>query len=238
MYRIALCDDDRADRELIETLLKKILNKKNISFEVIQFKSAKALLEEIRKAGSWDLLLLDILMDGQNGIELANELRGMGEDADIIFITCSPDFALEGYHAWPVSYLLKPLKEDDFLKVLERCLKKISKDPAMIFNMKKGGQMEIHLSDIFYLEIFGDELVVHVLNNSYSCSGVLKEICSLLPEPQFFRCHRSYVINLSYVNRIHRYEYILTNGQAVPIAKGNWRDAKQRWVNYHTKGGT
>lgn len=237
MYQIVLCDDDKKDREIILSLLEKIMNEEDIPFSVNQFESAGELMAEKKESGSWDLLILDILMDGKNGIELAEELRGMGDQTDIIFVTVSPEFALAGYRSWPVSYLLKPLTEEAFREVMKRSLKKISKEPALIFNMRKGGLLNIKLKDIFYIEVFGEELVVHDETGGYSCSGTMKDICAMLPQSEFYRCHRSFVVNLSSVNRIKRYEYTLTNGQTVSIAKGSWQEAKRRWMDFHISGG-
>lgn len=235
MYRIAICDDDRADRENILALIRPVMKENRIPYTVTQFPSAEAVMES--REEKWDLLILDILMDGKNGIELAEELRSLGDQTDIIFITSSPEFALAGYRSWPVSYLLKPIEQGAFGAVMGRCLEKVKKDPPLIFHMKKGGQAEIGRDEIHYIEVFREELIVHSAAGSFSCTGSLKEACAQLPDREFYRCHRSYVVNLSYVNRMRRYDYILTDDTTVPVAKGNWQEAKQKWLDYNTGDG-
>lgn len=170
-------------------------------------------------------------MAGQDGIELASALRQEGDETDLVFITSSPEYALAGYRAYPVSYLLKPITHDKLGPVLARCLAR-RKEPTLMLTAAAGGRITILQKDVRYIEVFRRELAVHVKDEVLSCSGSLNAVLSELTAECFYRCHRSFVVNLAHVSGVQKYRFLLRDGGEVPIAMRTYRQAQERWLAY------
>ncbi|MDE7327262.1 MAG: response regulator [Lachnospiraceae bacterium] len=140
--RIVVCDDDQASLEQIKDLLLAYSREKERRMEIYTCSSAEELMEEL--AGGElldiDLLLLDIVMEGKNGIELAETIRSRNKDVPIVFVTSSTEFALKAYHVRAVRYLLKPLTEESIYEMLDFVTAHLltRKDKLFEVNTKKG----------------------------------------------------------------------------------------------------
>ena len=106
MFRVAICDDEATSLQLNTILVETILKEEGISYELRTFDDIETMSEELSRPGQpYDVLLSDILAPGMNGIEAAERLRGIGERLDIIFISSTAEFALEGYKVNALRYL-------------------------------------------------------------------------------------------------------------------------------------
>ena len=232
IYRVAICDDMARDLEEMAAVTAALLREAGLEFCVERFRSADALMAVRGRGASWDLILLDIMMDGKDGLQLAEALRSAGDETDLIFITSSPEYALAGYRAYPVSYLLKPLTREKLSPVLSRCLERRDALPSLVLDALEGGKVVLPMRDIRYLEVFRRELVVHCRDRSLSCAGPLHAVLSKLPAKIFYRCHRSYVVNLAQVSGIRRYCFLLRSGGEVPIAMRTYPQAQAKWLEH------
>lgn len=232
VYRVAICDDVERDLEQMTGLAVSLLKEERVECAVDRFHAARELLRAKRLGGSWDLILLDIMMDEQDGIELADALREAGDETDLVFITASPEYALAGYRSYPVSYLMKPLTRDALRPVLRRCLEAHRRVPTLTLDAMEGGKAAFPLRDISFIEVFRRELVVHCGADRVSCAGSLSAALERLPGECFYRCHRSFVVNLAYVNGIRKYCFLLRSGGTVPVAMREYPEAQKRWLAY------
>ena len=232
IYQVAVCDDVARDLSGMAAATSALLREAGIESRIERFRSASELLSAWNRGGMWDLILLDIMMDGQDGIELAEALRGAGDETDLIFITSSPEYALAGYRSYPVSYLLKPLSREKLEPVLTRCLERRQTLPSLVLNDPEGGKRTVPLGDIRYIEVFRRELVVHCKGRDITGSGPLNAVLSELPAASFYRCHRSCVVNLAQVSGVRRYCFLLREGGEVPIAMRAYPEAQARWLEY------
>lgn len=232
MYQIAICDDEAQDLAKIAELAGALLREQGLACGIQTFAAAQELAAARLKGAAWDLILLDIIMEGQDGIELANALRAAGDETDLVFITCSPEYALAGYGSYPVSYLLKPITRKNLGPVLARCLKRREKQPRLVLDGAGGGKVALPLAEIVYIEIFRREVVVHCKSGPVACQGALNAVLERLPAELFYRCHRSFVVNLACVNEIHKYFFELTGGARAPIAMRAYPEARRRWLEF------
>ncbi len=233
IYQVAICDDVARDLEEVAAVTAALLREAGMEPDVERFCSAAELLAARVRGASWDLILLDIMMDGQDGIELAASLRQAGDETDLIFITSSPEYALAGYRAYPVSYLLKPLTREKLSPVLSRCLERRRRLPALVLDALEGGKITLPLGEIRFVEVFRRELAVHCKDGrALSCAGPLHAVLAELPAEDFCRCHRSYVVNLNQVSGVRKYCFLLRNGGEVPIAIRAYPEAQARWLDH------
>lgn len=112
MYQVAICEDDPLFSQQLSQLVKEILDEAQISFQLTVYSSAQALKKALLEEGSIiHILFLDIIMEGEDGLSLAKQLRQVEMDLAIVFVTASKEFALAGYEVKPLHYLLKPVKK-------------------------------------------------------------------------------------------------------------------------------
>lgn len=113
MYQVAICEDDPLFSQQLSQLVKEILDEAQISFQLTVYSSAQALKKALLEEGSIiHILFLDIIMEGEDGLSLAKQLRQVEMDLAIVFVTASKEFALAGYEVKPLHYLLKPVKKN------------------------------------------------------------------------------------------------------------------------------
>lgn len=230
MYYIAVCDDEKLFSDSVRHILYTIFFEYGEDVVINCFDSIEKLEADKQR---YNLLILDILLGEENGIEYAEKLRERGVETDIIFITSSPEFALAGYSVYPVDYILKPVNERKLRESVGRCLKKRQNVPALLINSKELGKVKVSVDEIAYCEVMRTDIVVHRINGSdITMVGTFSEFCSKLPKKEFYRCHRSFVVNMKCVERIDRYSFTLQKGDTVPIAKNSYNEAKKVFVDY------
>lgn len=231
MYHIAIWDDEEDALERIGYLCKQVMEKLGQTFTIDSFVSVEELLEAQKAGSRWHLILLDIFMEEPVGLTLAKKIRKLDADIDIVFITNCMEYALDGYDSFPVGYLLKPLSLEKLSPVIERCVAKHKKEKTVTFRLKENKMKNVPIKNILWIEIFKKELIVHCKEGDLLGIGSLLETLNQLP-PQFFRCHRSFIVNLDAVTGVQKYEFILTNKQIVPIAMRNFPQAQQLWLSH------
>ena len=120
MFRIAICEDEKAQREYLSKLLDLWQERSGRKAVVSLFTSAEQFMFETEGKYPYDLFLLDIQMGQMNGVELARKIREKDTEVVIIFLTGIKDYAIEGYEVGAVRYLLKPVKETEFFAIFSK----------------------------------------------------------------------------------------------------------------------
>ena len=202
---IAICDDESEQTEYIKMLVSKWADENNIEINIDMFESAENFKFAWSESKKYDILLLDIQMGGQNGVELARDLRGTDGKLIIVFITALPDFISDGYEVSALHYLIKPISENKLFETLDRAVKKINKPKKTLFIDADGVNFKILLDEIVYIEAFGHLTSVNTTNGKYDIQQNIGQIEKDLSS-DFFRCHRSYIVNLKYVRQISKTE--------------------------------
>ena len=151
MLRIAICDDEKKYIEKISDLVKVYAEKNSVEIDICAFEKSFDLLDSIEAGELYDAYLLDIYMPGVSGISVAEELRARHATAPIIFLTSSPDHAIEAYEVRAVHYLLKPLSEDKFFSAMDRAIENIpEKESEEIVLRTDRMYRRILINDIIY----------------------------------------------------------------------------------------
>ncbi len=231
MYRIAICDDERVFAESLVKCIGEYMDTKDFAYQIDSFYTIADLRYALDKR-PYDLLFLDILVRESSGMSFAHELREQGNDVKIIFISSNTDYALEAFSVYPVTFLAKPIDRKDVYAVLDKMILQFVKKPTMIINDKQNGKTVVQYDNITYLESQGHDIVVRCSNrDTLSFNGVFSEFVSKLPEPYFFKCHRSYAVNLRYVHRLQNSRFVMTDGSIIPISKPLYKQAQERFAS-------
>ena len=235
---LAVCDDLPEEREKLLALLEQA----PIATNCTQFGSSEELLEAFRP-GKFDLLLMDIYMDGMTGVEAVQKIREMDEHIPIAFTTTSTDHTLESYRLSVLKYLEKPVQQkeiDDLLRLV-----KLQKDSAPRLAIQQNGKTQkLTLSELMVLEQQGHHVVLSLKGGStIQLYGKLSDLLPQLEGQPFFCPHKSYCVNLAFVRGINEeYQcYDMADGKKVPISRPNRAKAKRAWEDYlfaRTRGET
>ncbi len=240
--KIVVCDDDQTSLEQIKELLLVYGREKEKRMEIHTYMSAEELQAALAggEQTEIDLLLLDIVLEGKNGIELAEAIRSKNKDIPIVFVTSSTEFALKAYHVRAVRYLLKPLQTEAVYEMLDFVIAHLltRKDKIFEVNTKKGC-VNINYSEIVHVENVARRMWVTLKNGkAYQSVGIRdsfeKQVAGLLQEENFIQPHKSYVVNLDYVSSYTTSMLHMDNDSDIPISRRNSQEVKQRYLKYLT----
>lgn len=235
MRKIAFCDDEHSVLGELCKHMDKYQTERRELFEYRTFNSPIDLLTEIEKGVRYDILFLDVLMPGENGIEVAREIRQYDRNIKIIFLTSSSEFAVESYTVGAYYYQLKPVHKENFFKLMDSVLASCEKENTESLIIRcKNGIMRIELKHLEYCEVRHRTLFIHMTNGQVLESvGSMDELSKqLLLYRNFIRPHRSYLINLEHVRSLS-YKAVTMNCQVeIPIPRGKYNDIKNEYLEY------
>lgn len=217
-----IVDDEPLAIEILEAYIEKIpylelAGKFTNGIEAMQF----------LKAHKVDLMLLDIQMPDLTGIQLMKVLH---DPPLVIFTTAFDNYALKSYEFEAIDYLLKPVELERFLKAIEKAWKRIERSTAQVAAVPENNSVKesfifikteyriqrVEKSEILYIEGMKNYLRVVTRSEKYMTLQNFKNIQSLLPEPQFMRVHKSFVIALDKIDSIERGRIKIGN-RIIPI---------------------
>lgn len=243
--RIAICDDDAADCASIIRMVESFCaGHPGLHVQPSVFQAGGALLCAARQE-PFDLYILDIILPGLSGLALAEELIQLQGKPNIVFLTCSEEYALDAFRVWAKGYLTKPVDPAAFHRALEQAL--IPPLPAAeprICLPLPGQEMLLPLSSISYVEN-GDHVACYHLadGNAYKTRTLRQPfaqiVAPLLRDPRFFQPHRSFVVNAEHVVTFSTKERALTlrTGDMIPIAKSQLLQVRGKFMDYLSGGG-
>ena len=169
-----------------------------------------------------DIVILDIVMPLLNGMDTARELRAQDTAVKLIFLTSSPEFALESYEVKAQDYLLKPVSYDHLREALDACCQMLCAEPKNMVLKTSFGFQKLYFGDVEYAEAQNKRVVFHLrTGREVDTPEPLHSLeDKLVSEDGFFKCHRSYLVYLPNVDHFNSTEIIMRSGRCVPIARG------------------
>ena len=175
-------------------------------------------------------LVVDLTMPGMSGIDLAKRLRGAGCRAEIIFITSHFECMAEGYEVDALHYLVKPVPAEKLRAVLDRAAARLAVEPPSVVIACEEGNVKLYESELLYAESFLHDLVLHTTGPDYRIRESISAFAGRL-SADFFRTHRSYLVNLKAVVRIGRTSVLLRGGAEVPLARGKYDAINRAFID-------
>ena len=230
VFRIAVCDDEKVHREQLEHILRSQWEDPGRQCAVFGYSTGEQLIEAAAQT-VFDLVFLDILMEGTDGMQAARKLRADGVRTRIVFVTSSPNFVFEGYEVEALRYLMKPFREEQIREVLRVCRENAAQPEELL--VRAGAVIhKIQFRDICYVEAQGKSSVIVLGDRRIPSVRGITEMENELPDNLFFRCQKSFIVNLRQIASICRYETTLKNGAVVPVGRAKWTEMKDRLIGY------
>lgn len=231
--RIAVCDDDQREREGLCSLLEQA-GQRYGRIDLLSFSNALDLLHAAEANRDLDVVIFDIMMPGLNGIDAARELRAHNEAVNIVFLTSTPEFAVDSYEVHASNYLIKPVEPAKLFDTLDRIKQTLDKPREVLTLDKPHRLVTIPFDQIEYVEIVGKTLHFMLLNNGEeSIKAPLRDYEEkLLDRPGFFKTHRSFIVNFTNMRELNSDTFISMSKRNVPIARGLRKEAKDAFVRF------
>ena len=217
MVSIAVCDDELLEGLKISARIRSLMEEMGISCCVERFGSGEELLKALER---FDIIFLDILMAGMNGMETAKRCRELAFEKTLIFFTSSRSYVWDAYDVEAFHYLVKPVEDEKLKTVLRRAVKReqcACGDYIVVSRERQ--RRKIFLDSVWYFEIKGRQIDVHQEKGVFTYYEQIGLLEKQLEGKGFFRCHKSYLINLKHVEVYNRQEAILENGERIIIAR-------------------
>lgn len=195
--------------------------------------------DELLGAGKrFDIVFLDIQMDGMDGIETAKRLRKRQGDIVLIFVTGNREYVFDALDLYAFHYLLKPVDENKFREVLERAAEEVGKKKEKRFLFLKKRNLTLDQADILYIESRAKKVEIHTdgFKDIIEIYATMEELEGQLGE-DFYRCHRSYIVNMAHITEYDNGTITITNGDNVYLTKKKYGDFVKTYMWYLQNGG-
>lgn len=211
MRKIAICDDSKLDRQLLKVVIQTYFENNEEEFKIFEYELGDNLLDDIEV----ELLFLDIIMNGTNGMKIARKLRDIQFKAPIIFLTAHADYAVESYEVYVAGYLLKPYDTNKLTLLLDEVLQRSVQKRIAVKVKKQHRYLEIN--DIMYVESDKHVLNIHLKDSRViQTTEKLSELEKTINSKRFIRCYQSYLVSMDYIKDA-KTDFILSNDIRIPI---------------------
>ena len=232
--RIAICEDDTRQQNILTETLDSYRTPAGEHVQYDVYHNGLDLLASIN-THPYDVLLLDILMPGFDGIETAREIRESNEKIPIIFLTTSQEFAVESYRVHAFDYLMKPVDQNALFETLDRAyaMTESTLEKSILIQTAKAVYV-LSLSQIEFVEINNRTLSFHLIDGTVkSISGRLSDYeDALLKHSEFLKVHRSYIINMDFMKALNQKSFITLTGNEVPISRNLLPAIQRRYIEH------
>lgn len=231
--KIAVCDDDKQWTEEICRMLRAWGGRRDVRLSLFCCTNGDDLLDA-HKRECMDLIFLDVVMPLLNGIETAKELRRRDTSVPIVFLSSSKEFAVESYEVKAFSYLLKPLDNAKLDRVLDDLFENPLLADRSFTAQTADGFCKIPIANVCYLEAQNKRVLVHLADGrTVEIRKRFSECLSVFSEDKgFYCCHRSYIVNLNYVEEFTKTGLITTGRSAVPISRNKYAAFKEAYFRH------
>jgi len=235
MFKIAICDDEATSLQINEVLTEQIMEEEGIDYSISTFEDMELMIKVLSGGKEiYNVLLCDILAVGMNGIEAAEELRRLGEQIPVVFISSTAEYAMEGYRVNALRYLQKPIQIEKLREALLEAYQMTQSGNSSL-KIQVGDRLyNIPYDEIEYLESRGRDTDVVTADETISVHMKFSDMEQLLPTELFLRCHRSYIINLSQAKDLARYRFLTRQGVEIPVSQLQYAETKNKFLRFQS----
>lgn len=231
--RIAIVDDYAPDAKTLEDAIRSHLDKRGRTYEICCFRGGGDLFEAA-DALAFDLVFLDVFLDGANGIDIAERLRRENYPGLIIFTTVSSDYAVDGFRVRAFHYLTKPFTPDDIAAALDEAIERLAGDETMLRIHDGSAVINVPLSQVRSITTDGHYLNLNTVNGPLRWRQSFGRLADMVaPYPQLFACNRGIMVNLAHVNNLTDDGcFLMDDGSKLPVRRSSRAEARSRYFDH------
>jgi len=229
MLKVAILDDEKSFCELLAEKLSPILADLHEKYQIACYTNV-AKLE--KAASDFDLIFLDIRMPGENGVELAKKLRADGNYSALVFMTAFREYAIDAFEVEAVDYLCKPVDSFRLKQAVNRVLAKRRRPVERTLAIQTLSlRRYVKFNTIYFCEVINRKIYLHTTDEVVGYYGKMEELEAQL-DGRFFRCHRSYIVNLEHLKSYANGQAVLENGDCVPVSRLRHKELLEVMLRY------
>lgn len=223
--KIAICEDNASELDAIYGYIRNYCEKNSFLIDIHAYNSGEALLDAFLRE-KFDVIFMDIVMGGMSGIDVARKIRETALPCIILFTTVSEEYSLDAYSVDGAAYVLKPLDAGKMDRALEKCRREFMRNSRFItVPISRQGETRLPLAGIRYVEVYGRDVWFHADSDKIKTSRMtLDEVERALDGSPFLRCHRCYIVNMNYVDKLKNGVFLMKNGDSVPIRRRGYSE--------------
>ena len=225
-------EDEKAVVEQLREYFDRLSGEEGITSALTHYGSAEEFLENGNE--HQDIVLMDIMLPGMNGMEAAKAFREKDSGTVLIFVTNMARFAVKGYEVNALDFVVKPVSYQQFKVKLLRAAAAVERDKDVCYTVtQKNGLYRFAVRDLCYVEVWGHVLKYHLEHEVIETRGSMSEAEKTLKEHGFIRCHSSYLVNPRHILHIRGYEMEMSDGTTVQIShpkKKTFMAQLARWM--------
>jgi DNA-binding LytR/AlgR family response regulator len=236
---IAVCDDSIVELMMEAAMLRRYGDGRNdVATEVTAFSSSGDFIRSLEGDRHYDICVLDMMMPGLNGIDVGRRIRDISMSAVIIYITSSPDYALDAFGVFAEQYLIKPVGARKLYGILDRIYDRLVPAVADVFSVKtQDFVINLRCGDIEYIENAGRFMKVHTsdgrtIESAYMRSAFAEQLLPLLRRSDFLRTHQSFVVNMTHVAAAGANYVVTSSGTRIPVSRRHAPEVKKKFHEY------
>lgn len=230
-FLIGVCEDEKCVHDIVNNLLDRYANMRNIEYEVIPFFSGMELLESTQEM---DLLFLDIAMPGLDGIETARKLNVRGISYKIVLLTGKTEYLKEGYKVGAFRFVTKPIAEQEFFEAVDdvrACM--LGREEITVYRDRI--PYRVQQKEIYYIMADGAQTIICTKNESFRSEKILKDWEKEMDSRLFVRCHRSYLVNLSKIMWVEKDFVRLCSDEKISLSRRQKKSIEKAFMIYDTR---
>ena len=237
MIRVAIVEDTKEDAERLNGFLR-TWTKENpeAGIETVLFSDAVQFIDSVPH--NEDIVFMDIEMPHMNGMEAAEYYRKFNKDTVLIFLTHTSRYALRGYSVNAIDYIIKPISSESFKRVFQKAveMQQRNKEQETVLLKTPDGVIAARAKSIAYFESRSHVVYCYTDSAVYKLWGKIEDLSDKLPE-YFIRCHRSYIVNLQFVDKVTKDGISVTNMQniLIPLSRDRRAYFFERLTEYYSR---
>lgn len=232
MINIAIVDDDPSVLSTLSSYVESYSSSKGVQCNVSLFHDGLAFIGGYKPV--YDLLLLDVDMPKLDGLKTSKIVYDMDKRASIVFITNFAQYAIKGYEVDALYFMVKPVSYDNFCVMMDKARRKIDslKEEKEIVLKEEGEIVKLRPSEVLYVDAYKHYLIYHTEQGEFRERGTIASLAKELESEGFSRAHSGILVNLRFIRNIKGDQIILTNGDALYIARGRKKAFKEDLLKY------
>lgn len=232
MVKIVVCDDSDFMRSETKKYILKYSFQREFEYSIDEYDTGEKL---IASDISYDLIFMDYQFEGSgaDGITIAKLLREKGVDATIIFLSSYPGVVFQSFEVGTFRFLVKPIEEDKFNDAIDAFVSNLEEKEEVLTVRVDGMTHFIKAQSISYVEGYGKYCIIHLVDKEeMECHETLATVEERLNPKYFYRCYRSYVVNLKHVVSYNHTDVLLDNGDSILISRTKYKDFLDKYSDF------
>lgn len=226
--RIAVIDDISSECESLRKRLGVQLSRLSLAADICLYESGEEFLAAAEKE-RFDLIFLDIYLNGENGVNIAERLRLSATDCLVVFTTTSPDHALDGFRVRAFHYLVKPYSDEALAVLFDEIVKRFPRPDRYI----EVNEKRIRFRDILYAEHYQHQIFIHLNDKGTIVTRqTFRDFSAGLTDGRFFLCGRGIIVNLEFAEDFNGSDFVLKDGTRIPVSRDLAKSARQAFGDF------